>query len=131
MVIEVDVHPLAAGDLGVVAGLGDQPSAHSPAPKRSLDHDILYPGVKEAVPHHVDEAHQFIVAVPGRDPTEAMPLDQTYPWPLGVVGDRRFERLDDCYEGDGRCGCSAVSARMSSDLMTVAYSPSRLASDNA
>ena len=90
MIFEVDVEPFTAGLPRSVSCNRDEASADALSSSVGCNHDVLDPRVDEAVPEHVDEAHEG-VAVAGDHPSQALALCESSPVPLGLVEDASLE----------------------------------------
>ena len=90
--LEVNVEPLTAGRPADLAGRGDQLGSNAQVPRRRIDHQVLDPSVRLAVPDHVDKTKQLISISRG-NPAEAVLRQQRLP--IGLIGNdnSNFKRV--------------------------------------
>ena len=76
MVLEVNVHPFAAGPPGLLKGNLNHAFPDASAAGSSSHHRVLDPRVREAVPRNVHEREERVVYLVSRDdPTETVAMD--------------------------------------------------------
>src|ERR1700722_6782527 len=92
MLVVVSVEPAAAGAERPVAGQRHEAGPDAAPSRLRGDHRVLEPGMGSAIPDHVDKADE-VVAVPGDDPTQTVPVQEVRPTPSTVVEDAGVEGL--------------------------------------
>src|SRR5450631_3606403 len=92
MLSVVSVEPAAAGTECPVVGQRHQAGPDASPSRLGGDHRVLEPGMRTAVPDHVDKADK-VAAVSGDYPTQTVPVQEVGPAPSTVVQDAGAEGL--------------------------------------
>ena len=90
VIVEVDMQPFTTGFAGAVTSGHDNTDSNSLTSSVGGDHDILNPGVDQAVPDHVHKTNQSITLASGY-PTQAVVGDELTPFPFRLGEDPRFK----------------------------------------